>query len=257
MLPILFEFQGAALHTYSFLISLAAVAGVWLWVIQAKRYQIAADKIVNLSIWALAASWIGARALFYLTRYDDFASGKYSLWRPWEGGIVFLGGFFAAFIILIYLMPRMGVERQNGFKALAPALPFAHAIGRIGCFANGCCYGSPCDLPWAVSYSHSLTIAPHSIHLHPVQLYEALGLVALGAFLWNWDRKHRFPSYRLYLLGYGVLRFFLEFFRGDSLRGFWGPLSTSQWLSLLLVIFALLLDFGPSGDHKKPHENRN
>ena len=128
----------------------------------------------------------------------------------------------------------------------APAIAIAHAFGRVGCFAAGCCYGIPTDAPWGVtftnSYSGTLVGVPLNIPLHPTQLYSALGNLAIfGVLLWLYRRK-RFDGqvFWSYTVLYGIFRFAVEFWRGDP-RGtmFSGMLSTSQFVAILMVTVGL------------------
>jgi phosphatidylglycerol:prolipoprotein diacylglycerol transferase len=260
MFPILFRWGNAALQTYPFLVSIAYLVGIALWVEEGRRKNLKASTLINLSLLTGIASWIGARGLFVITQWPRFVSGEYGLLRVWEGGVVFLGGLLAAALLLWWAFPRVGISRRIGFDTLAPAVAFAHAIGRLACFANGCCHGRVCDLPWAVVYTNPLSAAePLGVPLQPSQLYEMAGLIALGFVLLKQNRRAnpRFTTTQIYLVGYGVLRFFNEFTRGDTLRGSWEGLSTSQWISLGLILTAVFLEIPRWRGHNSPHESRN
>ena len=114
------------------------------------------------------------------------------------------------------------------------AVPLGHAFGRIGCFLNGCCYGRPTDAPWSVCAEG----APR----HPVQLYEAVLLGGLYLALEAFARRRPAAGrgLALYLAGYGVIRFALEFLRGDD-RRHWVRLTVAQWISLALVAFGIVI----------------
>ena len=133
-----------------------------------------------------------------------------------------------------------GVHRAvtNINTVLAPALALAHGIARLGCFCAGCCYGVP-SARFGIAFSHSLS-APNGVPLLPVQLYEAAGELAIFAFLLWFTAQPRRAPYALYayVFAYAPLRFVLEFWRGDSVRGRWAGLSTSQWLSLAALAAA-------------------
>ena len=124
---------------------------------------------------------------------------------------------------------------------LVPAVPLFHAFGRVGCFLAGCCYGIPAPAGWlGVTFSQAL-LAPNGVALVPVQLYEAAGCLLLFLLLdrlarRGWSGGQLLP---VYLSLYGAFRFLLEFLRGDGARGFWGPLSTSQWVALATLAAAL------------------
>lgn len=154
--------------------------------------------------------------------------------QGFENGFVFYGGLIGFLVFLLAFTRFKTADFVEVLNRIVPGLAFAHATGRIGCFIEGCCYGSRCDLPWAV---HSVA-APGSVH--PVQLYEASLLAVLGFWLWrNENRRLQGLSQRntagIYLVVYAVIRFVLEFFRGDEGRGSFGALSTSQGIALAFL----------------------
>jgi phosphatidylglycerol:prolipoprotein diacylglycerol transferase len=122
----------------------------------------------------------------------------------------------------------------------------AHFFGRIGCFFAGCCYGKYCDLPWAVTFNHHDSLAPTGIPLHPTQLYEALGNLAIFLFLFFFRKrkKHDGQLFWLYVLIYGITRSFIETFRADF-RGefFYGVLSISQVVGGFMAVVSLIMLF--------------
>jgi phosphatidylglycerol:prolipoprotein diacylglycerol transferase len=172
-------------------------------------------------------AWIGAKVLFYLTYPKDDTSfiSQMSFWTG--GGFVFYGGFIGA---LIFLGAYKIFDRK--FQArdlwpLLPALAFGHGIGRIGCLLAGCCFGKPTSFFWGIYL--------HDHYRHPTQLLEAIGLFIIGFYL----LKSKAPRILLighYLISYGILRLVIESLRGDVVRGLWGPLSPSQWVSYVLVV---------------------
>ncbi|MGA2041640.1 MAG: prolipoprotein diacylglyceryl transferase family protein, partial [Bryobacteraceae bacterium] len=126
--------------------------------------------------------------------------------------------------------------------AFAPGIALGHAIGRIGCFAAGCCWGTECHLPWAVTFrsmaASQLVGVPLGLPLHPAQLYEsAAEFVIFGILYWRFGRPHgRGDIISLYLILYGAARFVVEFFRYHEQGNLWGtPLDASQWISLVLI----------------------
>lgn len=147
------------------------------------------------------------------------------------GGMVFYGGLLGVFAAVGWLLRRHKITFSQLEWIFLPALPLVHALGRVGCFYAGCCYGRVTDSFWGVRYPPG-GLAPAGVPLFPVQLWEAGGdLLLLGLLLL--PLYHR-PGQRMsaYLIGYGILRFFLEFFRGDPARGLAGALSSAQWISL-------------------------
>jgi phosphatidylglycerol:prolipoprotein diacylglycerol transferase len=252
MHPVLFQWGPAALSTYTVLVSLAFFVGAGVWILQGRRLGWSTERMVHLSLMAALWGWLGARALFVLTQWDRYLADPLRIFMVWEGGVVFLGGFLAATAYLLRAIPAEGIPLRKGLSTAAAAVAWAHAVGRLGCFFNGCCHGSRCDLPWAVTFEHPFSAAqPLGVPLHPSQLYEVLGLVLLGGLI-LWSERRPRPlgqGWRLYLLGYSALRFFVEFTRGDGLRGAWAGLSTSQWICVVLFLTALLLDLRGREDH--------
>ncbi|MFZ5564464.1 MAG: prolipoprotein diacylglyceryl transferase, partial [Thermodesulfobacteriota bacterium] len=122
--------------------------------------------------------------------------------------------------------------------------PLGHAIGRIGCFFAGCCYGDVCDLPWAVTFTDPLTLARPDVPLHPTQLYEAAANLMIFAVLFTLYRRAKFSGqlFLVYMAIYGIVRSIIEIFRGDA-RGFLfdGMLSTSQAVGLAAALVAIIL----------------
>lgn len=178
------------------------------------------------------SSFLGAK-LFFLW----FSAGPklyqyiYANYFWMGGGFVFYGGL--VFGLMYYLFYSLVLKRFDFNKSylLLPGLVFGHAIGRVGCFLAGCCFGSVCNLPWAIKM--------HNEFRHPVQLYEAFALLILGFFIQKLInmKKTSFFIINSYILSYSLARFVLEFFRGDIVRGVSEfSISTSQAISLILMI---------------------
>lgn len=155
-----------------------------------------------------------------------------------HGGLVYYGGFVVAALSGFAWCLWRGISGWRMADVLAPSLALGHAVGRLGCLANGCCYGRRCDWPWGIHYParYGLPDAP----LHPAPLYEALlGLGLAAGLVWLF-RRRRFDGqvFAVYLVGYGLVRGAVEFFRGDypaaSLR--WGFVTPAHWVSVGLLV---------------------
>ena len=146
-----------------------------------------------------------------------------------------------------FYMRRKRLPVLKTADVFAPGLALGHAIGRLGCFAAGCCWGLPTNLPWAVIFvnprAKDLVGVPLGLPLHPTQLYESLGELIIFAVLYlRFLRPHREGSIiSLYLVLYGTLRFLVEFvrFHDQQSNPLTGPFSTEQWISLALVTAGL------------------
>lgn len=238
MLPVLFESSFLFLYSYPLFFGLAWGTGYSL----IKQEAFPSFKIFFWGIFL--SSWVGAKIMFILTSSQFDALTSQSFWLG--GGFVFYGGVLLSLIFCLgfyYFEKRVTLSH---FSSLTPVLCFSHGVGRIGCLLAGCCFGSK-------------TTSVFSIHLHgadriPIQLYEALLLFALG-FALNHCSKKNTPLGKTYLFSYAIIRFILEFFRGDHIRGhYFGLLSTSQMISLILVI--LLLTFRWWGELIFPREKQ-
>jgi len=242
MHPILLHWGEAIVTTYSFLMGLAFLTGLGVAVHTTRALGLPLDRVVGWVLGTFLSGLVGARLLFMAVQWRLFQSGRFHWASIWEGGIVFYGGLLGGLGFLIWVL-RGETDKKRILEALAPALTLGHAVGRLGCYFNGCCHGVRCDLPWAVMYTDPHSAADlRGVPVHPTPLYESLGLVILGGLLLRNLRHARWGSnVRLYLVGYGILRFSLEFTRGDTLRGEWGPVSTSQLISIGVVAAGLIL----------------
>ncbi len=188
---------------------------------------------------------VGAKVLWALVESPALLSGK----LPWRSvifaGGVWLGAVLGGLVFCWFFFRKREIAAGRAMNVIFTALPLAHVVGRIGCLLAGCCFGAACAKPWAITYTNELAAefagTPLGVPLHPSPLYEA------GAELFNfavclalWRRGEPRPWAVVFTWAglYGAERFFLEFFRGDY-RGAWLGLSTSQWLTALMVLVAV------------------
>lgn len=241
MLPLLLDFNGLQVFSYPLFIGLAW--GLAFRLAEARLPEAIQQRF--FVVWSLGlflTTWIGAKILFVFTQDRWTTTELVEASNFWlGGGFVFLGGFIAGalYTCLVGLVWPQFSHREMQFT-LVPLL-WGHAVGRVGCFLAGCCYGRETDVPWAVHL--------HGLDRHPVQLYEALSLAALAWILGRVERTKLLPAY---LLAYGALRWYLEWFRGDEVRGSLGGQSSSQWVSLLMVVLALVLSARKLMKSQKP-----
>lgn len=241
MHPTLLRFNGFELRWYGLLVAAGFLIGLWMAARRVQRDGMAAETVWNLGIWLILGGLLGAKVAYVWRYWDEFLAAPFSMIRS---GFVFYGGLLGGMLATVAYAQLRRISTWKLADALAPSLALGHALGRVGCFLEGCCYGSRCDLPWAVKYPHT-----HETRglfaVHPTQWYEAAGLLALFAALhWLYPRK-RFDGqiWWLYALCYSVLRFKVEFFRGDAPTMRFG-FTTAQMLSAALfgvAIVALLV----------------
>jgi phosphatidylglycerol:prolipoprotein diacylglycerol transferase len=252
--PVLFNVGGYGLHTYGVAIAVAFLVAIFVGTRTAARTGVDADKVRDLCFWLLVSSLVGARLLFIITNIPDYVrlcregGDCWRALRVWEGGLVFYGGFFGALVAGVWYMRRVGLPFWRTADILAPSVALGHFFGRLGCWAAGCCWGAESSSRLAVTFPPDSLVfqdyvargaleatAAHTPPVHPVQLYEAFGDLALFFALYLLGRRKRWDGQVLvaYLIGYSVLRFVVEWFRGDVARKFVvGSLSTSQAIAL-------------------------
>src|SRR5512143_814516 len=165
----------------------------------------------------------------------------------WKGGLVFYGGFLLALFTGVWYLNRFNMPLWKVADIIAPCIALGQAIGRLGCFSAGCRYGKPTDLPWGVTFTDPNSLAVLGVPLHPTQIYESAGALTIFAFLWLYRKKTTFEGqlFWLYVMLYSVLRFTIEFVRGDEVRGFVNiasfTLSTSQAVAICAFLASVVM----------------
>ncbi len=241
------------LHTYGLLIATAFIVGLQLSGRGARRSGLDQDKVMDLTFWILVSGMVGSRILFIIVNWDDYAREPLSVFAFWKGGLVFYGGFIGAALTSWFYMRKHQMPFFAYADVLIPAVSIGHAIGRLGCFAAGCCWGGACDAhfalaarfpPEALAYQSQLGAhlisagAATTLPIYPTQLFESLGELCIFLALTLFRSKKRFNGQllALYLMLYAPLRSLVETFRGDEERGrvfnFLGPWARRAWWNL-------------------------
>lgn len=244
------------ISTYVVMISLGAGLGLWLTYRLAERKSLDSMKVLALAALACAAGLLGARG-FNVIAGPAGESTWWSVPALWEPvGMSFYGGLGLAALAGLAYARANGLPPWEVADLLAVSFPPGVALARVGCFLNGCCYGKHSDMPWAVSFPvggasydaqrEANLIAPEALPLpvHPAQLYlAALNLVIFFAIYFGFRPRKRFDGqlFAWLLIGKGVFRSFVEIWRDDDRGVLFGWLSTSQILSVPLVIIGILL----------------
>jgi phosphatidylglycerol:prolipoprotein diacylglycerol transferase len=242
MFPRLISIGGFTLHTYGVLVATGIAAGVWLSARLGKQRGFDPNRMVDLGVWMVVAGVVGSKLLMYA----ENPSEVFSLASLQAAG-VFYGGFLAAAGVFLWYTHKYRMPWLATGDCFVPGLALGHAIGRIGCFAAGCCWGHACPYPWAVTftdpYANKVVGVPLNVPLHPSQLYESAALFAIcGVLLWIFHRRDSSAqpagqTFAAYLMLYGAARFLLEYTRDLSedpviLNLF----SLSQVIALALVV---------------------
>jgi phosphatidylglycerol:prolipoprotein diacylglycerol transferase len=244
MLPRLFQIGSYSQATYGVLVALAFLVAISVIARLARLAGLPSDAVVNLAIVCSLSAILGAKIMMYLVDIRDYIRnpGEIFSLATLQAGGVFYGGLIAALIAAAIYMRRHRLPALPTADVFAPGIALGHGIGRLGCFAAGCCWGRPTKLPWGVTFTNPLAQqlvgVPLGIKLHPTQLYEsAAEFLIFGVLYWRIRRQHPPGAIiSLYLVLYSAVRFLVEFVRyHEQPNPFGGPLNTSQWISLCLA----------------------
>lgn len=246
MHPILFEVFGFPVYTYGVLLAAAYLLGLQFALVRARTRGLDPNRVMDLGIWIIISALAGAKLLLLVVEFDTYKHPA-ELWTLMRSGGVFYGGLIAAVVVALWYLRRYRMPMWTVTDVFAPGIALGHVIGRMGCLFAGCCFGRPTTVPWAITFHNeyaSLNVGtPLNIPLHPTQLYEASAELLILGILLSTERKGRsYPgrTFWLYMLLYGISRFIIEFYRGDS-RGTVGMFSTSQFVSIILVPLAIIM----------------
>jgi phosphatidylglycerol---prolipoprotein diacylglyceryl transferase len=253
---VLFHVPGVGITLYSFGASmlLACAGALWLTAWRARRERLNPDAVFELAIWLMTGGFIGARAL-YIVSHPRSIHQFADIFKVWQGGIVFYGCIIGGLAGSLIYWRRHPFPFRAMADAVAPSLALGSAIGRVGCFLNGCCYGAVSTLPWAISFPKGalpwtrhvqeglVSIdAVRSLPVHPTQVYAALdGFFLLALLTVFYPRRRRDGEVMaLLMVTYPVTRFLIEGLRGDEPALLLG-MTMSQGISVVLFLGGLLL----------------
>ncbi len=264
MRPILFRLPGLGLPIfgYGLMLFFAFLGSMNLTAWRARREKLDPEVIYDLALWVFLGGLVGARLLYVWQYWNVRVKTLWDVFKIWEGGIVFYGSILGgAIATLLYWRVRRFPLRPV-MDAIAPSLALGIALGRIGCFLNGCCFGDQCDprfplgvrfpahsSPWA-DQVHSGAIAQDaawSLPVHPTQLYSALdGLILLALLSAYYPLRRRDGEViGLLMVTYPITRFLVEGLRNDE-GAFFAGLTISQNISIALFLGGLAFWYGLS-----------
>jgi phosphatidylglycerol---prolipoprotein diacylglyceryl transferase len=256
MHPILIELGPLTIASYGFLFALGVLLAVLLAYGKARKENIDLKIFTDFIFYVMILSLLGAKLLLLLTNLDYYlkypAEMKYLL----TSGGTFFGGLIAGALFTVWYIRRHDLSYRTLGDIAGPSLALGHFFGRLGCFAAGCCWGREAGhFPLAVTFSSAkagfLTGVPLHVALYPTQLFEALLNFCNFVILYFAYKKRAFKGqvFALYILNYSLIRFTVEYFRGDSDRGYvfggmehpLSSLSIPQLICLIGFITALVL----------------
>ncbi|MBQ9828644.1 MAG: prolipoprotein diacylglyceryl transferase [Lachnospiraceae bacterium] len=234
----LFSIGPVTVHGYGLFIAIGVVVALLVAMYRAKRRGLDSDLVFNITLLVAVTGILGAKLLYIIMNWSEFIKDPVS--GLTEGFVVYGGIILGIAAGFIYLKFKKAVF-SDYFDIIMPGVAIAQGFGRIGCFMAGCCYGIPCDGPFCVKFPAD-SLAPSGVNLFPSQLVSALGNFLIAAILIYASRKMKYSGHTgaLYVALYAAGRFVIEFFRSDE-RGHIGPLTTSQFISILMMTAAIVL----------------
>ncbi len=244
MFPFVFHIGSFYLPTYGVLVSLAFLVGLWVAARLARRSGLDSEAVLNLGIYVAIAGIVGAKLLMVLFDLNYYLSNPGELFSlaTFQSAGIFYGGFLLALAVAFLYMRRKKLPGLATADVFAPAIALGHAIGRLGCFSAGCCWGVPSHLPWAVTFTnpeaHRIVGVPLGMSLQPTQLYEAAAEAVIFAVLLRRFHRPHAPGTIIgwYLVLYSTARFLVEFVRAhDASNPYYGPFVVEQWIALALI----------------------
>ena len=255
MCPELFHIGPFALRTYGLMLAASFFIGLYFIRRWGTREGLDVNQLSNLAFLVIAAGIVGARLGYVFFHLEEFRGNWTATFNPFQSGTFGIAGLnlytgvILATAVGFYYMHRVALPFWKTADVFAPTVAFGIFLTRIGCFLNGCCYGTPTALPWGV------TFPPGSIPdaefggqaIHPTQLYSSLfGLILFGFLIWhNKRKKFDGSSFSILLMGDSAFRFFIEFIRSYEPEMYLsvGALhwTYNQWMAILLFAFGLVL----------------
>ena len=255
--PVAFTIFSHDIRWYGIMFAIGVATGYYLMQRNRKYVGVKADQVADLTFIMVIAGVVGARLFYVIEFFDSF---KYTVingitvrrtgwqifleaFRVDHGGLVFYGGCILCIAALFAYCRRKKLDPLRMADLMAPSAALGHAFGRIGCFLNGCCFGTPCHCSWGVQYPDIYHVCAGQT-LYPVQLFEsANNFVLAGILCFALARLKRGQTFTLYLTLYAIARFLLEFIRGDNTDFLFGIFSPGQSVALLIAPISLFFFF--------------
>ncbi|MCC8049898.1 MAG: prolipoprotein diacylglyceryl transferase [Clostridiales bacterium] len=224
------------LSSYSVMAFIGGFAAMIFIYFRLRKYEIQFSEFIKMLALCVAGCYAGSKILFALTQIpwliSNFSIINLLLLIP-ESGFVFYGGLFGVVFVLLFYTRKDLDLRKRVFRLATPAFPLFHGFGRIGCFLAGCCYG--------IELNQTITLfGILEINRVPVQLFESsFEFLMFAVLLFIENHNWANDLLRVYLVSYAAFRFAIEFFRGDEVRGSLFGVSTSQWISIIVLAYYL------------------
>ncbi len=250
MHPVFLHIGSFELASYGLMTALGYAAAALYLLPRLKKVGLDQDTFWNLIFIAFIGALAGSKLLYIIVSWPQLgatlAEKLTNIVRDIRYGFVFFGGMIVSVGALVWYIRKKKLPLLKTADFLIVGLPLGHAFGRIGCFLAGCCYGRPTEMPWGVVFTNPHSLVPPElldVALHPTQLYEAAGNLILFFLLHAaYKKPHRAGTILVeYICGYSLMRFIIEFFRGDFRGEYLLWFSPSQAIALLAAAVAFVL----------------
>lgn len=244
MCPTILKIGPLTIYSYGLMLAVAVILCSVLLSREARALGIAVETIYDLVFWTVLGGLLGARIFYVLLNLDFFLEAPREIILIQKGGLAWQGGLILGTVTAVVYIQRKRLGLLRMVDLMAPYIALGQAIGRIGCFLNGCCYGR--EVAWGIYFP------VHQARLHPAQLYSSAGLIAAFFILKRFQKtQHQAGQvFVLYLILASFLRFIVEFFRADH-AVLWAGLSVFQivclGIALSAMVFCLWVTRRPSG----------
>jgi phosphatidylglycerol---prolipoprotein diacylglyceryl transferase len=257
MLPVLFQIGSVTIYTYGVLAAAGFLIGVYLAYRHAARAGLDPNKVWNLGIYGVLIALVGSKLWLILSAWNYYSANPAQIfsWQTFQSAGTFYGGLLGGILWVVLYAYFQKMPLLTVLDVTAAPVALGHAIGRIGCFVAGCCYGKPTSLPWGVTFTNpvaeKIAGTPLGVSLHPTQLYEASAEFLNFLFLTWLGTRRLFPGRIIgaYFVLYGIERGTIEFFRGDPGRTmmFHDTFSLMQIVSVAMIVAGAFLCLRGSG----------
>ena len=244
MRPVLFQIGSFKLHSYGALLVVAFFVGLWVAKRRAKKFDINPSALDGIAMAALVLGVLGARIVYILQELPHYLKpeNRSELFSLQFNGLTSFGGLLFGFLGVVWMARRHRIGLGTITDLLAPSFLIGHAIGRVGCLLNGCCFGGVCDKPWAIH-----AVDEHGIPFlaHPAQIYDSFFNIA-GLALVLWVERRGLATGKvtgLALIVHGLSRFIYEFWRAGWSSAYWGslPITQAQAVALTIALIGLVV----------------
>jgi len=246
MFPDLISIGPFTIHTYGFFVAVGFAVGIWTAVKVGKSQGIPSQQVMDMAFVMVVWAIIGSRVFYVFINFSYYKAHPLEIIKLWQGGLVFSGGLVATAAAMLWYLRRHHLSFWATGDLWAPSLALGQAIGRIGCFMAGCCYGQPTGTRWGVVFTHPKSLAPLNIPLYPTQMFEAFSgfMIFLILLFLHGKRKFEGQVFLWYLILHSTARLFVERFRGDD-RGLipGTEMSATQLVAILILVGSVVLLF--------------